>query len=79
MIYITEMLRWGDTETHHYIVGAYSTMQSAELVGEIEKSWRGGKYDYRIVTVNVDEPLDIRKLDNHKMVMPVLATDNLCR
>jgi hypothetical protein len=65
MIYITEMLRWGDTETHHYIIGAYTTESLATYYGEVEKTWRGGKYEYRIVPVEVGKPLDTEKVELH--------------
>lgn len=45
MMYITEMLRWGNDESHHYILGVYSTREAAAFAGETEKSWRGVKYD----------------------------------
>jgi hypothetical protein len=53
-IYITEMLRWGNLEKHHYIVGAFSTFEQAELVGDVEKTWRAGKYEYWITEVELD-------------------------
>ena len=54
MLYITEMLRWGEQETHHYILGVYSSKEAAIFAGEVEKSWRGGKYDYQVVPVKLD-------------------------
>lgn len=66
MIYITEMLRWGDDESHHYITGAYSTDRDAIIAGEVEKSWRGGKYEYRVVPVEVDKPLDSDQVKHHE-------------
>jgi hypothetical protein len=66
MIYITEMLRWGDDESHHYIIGAYSTIQDAEYAGEVEKTWRGGKYEYRIVPKEIDAPLDSDQVKHHE-------------
>lgn len=48
-VYITEMLRFGETESHHYIVGVFATEELAEKAGIIEKAWRGNKYEYRIV------------------------------
>lgn len=77
--FITEMLRWGDTETHHYIVGAYSTRELAAHAGEVEKSWRAGKYEYRIVEVIIDAPIDDEMLINHNecKITSDLVTDNL--
>lgn len=53
-IFVVEMLRWGDTETHHYIIGAFSTRGQAEEIGYAEECWRGGKYTKNIVEVEVD-------------------------
>ncbi len=77
--FITEMLRWGDTETHHYIVGAYSTRELAIHAGEVEKSWRAGKYEYRIVEVIIDAPIADEMLINHNecKITSDLVTDNL--
>ena len=55
-VYIVEMQRWGDTETHHYIVGAYYEKAKAEDAGEKEAQWRGGKYEPNIVEVEIDRP-----------------------
>ena len=57
MIYITEMIRWGDNETHHYIIGAFTIRDNAVKAGEIEKTWRGGKYDYQIVEMKIDDDI----------------------
>lgn len=64
-LYITEMQRWGDTETHHYIVGVFSTKEKADLAGNIEKSWRGNKYEPNIIEVEIDPTIDQEKLQNH--------------
>ncbi len=65
MIYIVEMLRWGKDETHHYIVGAYTNYEKAKFIGNAEKSWRGGKYEYRITAVKIDESIDPDILGYH--------------
>ena len=69
MIYILEMLRWGEDDTHHYIVGAYTTEQAAILAGEIEKSWRGGKYEPNIVYIPINATADKAKYDYHMKVI----------
>jgi len=66
MIYITEMLRWGDDESHHYILGAYSTKEDANFAGEVEKSWRGGKYDYRVVRKQLDAASGQEQYEHHR-------------
>jgi hypothetical protein len=65
MIYITEMLRWGDDESHHYILGVYSTREGAQFAGEVEKSWRGGKYDYRVVPKQLDAASGQDQYEHH--------------
>lgn len=54
-LYIAEMLRWGDTESHHYILGVYSTYEQAFLVCDAEKSWRGCKYEPNVIELVLDE------------------------
>lgn len=51
------MLRFGETESHHYIVGAFATEELAEKAGIIEKAWRGNKYEYRIVPEDLNNDL----------------------
>jgi hypothetical protein len=65
-IYITEMLRWGTTASHHYIIGAYSTKEAAEQAGDAIESWRGGKYEARVVECDVDAALPDEILSYHK-------------
>lgn len=57
-VYITQMLRFGDTESHHYIVGVFATEELANRAGLIEKAWRGGtRYEYRVVAETIQESL----------------------
>lgn len=66
MLYVTEMLRWGDTESHHYIVGVYSTVKAATLAGQVEQSWRGGiKYEYQVVAVELDAAVGQEEYEYH--------------
>lgn len=65
-MHIVEMLRWGDDESHHYIIGAYINLSDATYAGEVEKTWRGGKYEYRIVSLEVNKVLDEDKVKNHE-------------
>lgn len=71
MLYVTEMLRWGSEESHHYVVGVYSTHNLAVFAGEVEKTWRGGiKYDYRVVPVKLNAAVDTEKLEHHLSCVP---------
>ena len=65
MMYITEMLRWGDNESHHYILGVYSTREGATFAGEVEKSWRGGKYEARVVVAALDAASGQEQYEHH--------------
>ena len=65
MIYITEMLRFGKLESHHYIIGAYTSKDAAIFAGEVEKSWRGGKYDYQVIASPIDAVPDTDKYEYH--------------
>ena len=64
VLYVVEMLRWGDRENHSYVIGVYSTETLATLAGEAEKSWRGGKYEYAISLYTLDY-IPEEKLDFH--------------
>ena len=35
-IYVVEMLRWGDRESHSYVIGAFSSKEAADLAGDAE-------------------------------------------
>lgn len=67
-VYIAQMLRWGDSETHHYILGVFSNKEDAELVCDMEKSWRVCKYEPNVIEIMLDEfASDFQeKLEYHK-------------
>lgn len=48
-IYTVRSCRWGDRETHSYIVGVYEDKHSAQQAAENEEQWRGGKYECEIL------------------------------
>lgn len=58
------MQRWGDSEGHHYIQGVFSTEADAKLAGEIEASWRGGKYTPLIQEFVLDAPSSLEHIEN---------------
>lgn len=62
-IYVVEALRFGERESHTYLVGAYRTKKSAKLAAKAEEAWRGGKYECVITAVQFDVMPDI-KLEN---------------
>ena len=65
IVYVVEMLRHGKDETHHYILGAYNDLTEATYAGDVEVSWRGGKYTPRILRLDTNEKIAQEKLDYH--------------
>lgn len=53
-MFVVEMLRWGDRESHSYVIGIFSTKELAESAGKAEQIWRDNKYEYAISEFNVD-------------------------
>jgi hypothetical protein len=43
-VYVVTMYRHGNRESHSYVLGAWSDRKSAEVAGDVEEAWRGGKY-----------------------------------
>ena len=48
-VYTVRACRWGDHELHSYIVGVYPKKHAAQKAAEIEREWRGGKYECEIL------------------------------
>lgn len=48
ILYVVEMLRWGERDNHSYVIGVFDTHEAAEHAGEVHKVWRGQKYEYSI-------------------------------
>ena len=48
-IYTVRACRWGDRETHSYIVGVYSKKHAAQKAATEEENWRGGKYQCEVI------------------------------
>jgi hypothetical protein len=67
-LYVVEMLRWGDREQHSYVIGVFDSDDDAKQCGEIEKSWRGGKYEYEVksIALNDWDDRDGEKYENHE-------------
>ena len=62
-VYVVTMYRFGDIENHSYILGVFSLKEKAELAGEIEEAWRGGKYKPAIKQLLVDQDIPKSQLD----------------
>lgn len=48
IVYIVEMLRYGERESHSYVMGVFSDRKIAEYEAQIHMLWRAGKYDAEI-------------------------------
>jgi len=48
IVYIVEMLRYGEREEHSYVMGVYSDRKIAEYEAQIHMIWRAGKYNAEI-------------------------------
>jgi len=56
ILYVVLMNRWGDRESHSYVLRrAFYSEENAIQAGVEEKKHRGGKYEPEIVRVKVDE------------------------
>ena len=48
-IYTVRACRFGDRESHSYIVGVYEEKPIAQKASEVEENHRGGKYECEIL------------------------------
>lgn len=55
IIYVVTAYRYGDTEKHSYVVGAYDTPKDANTQARIEEAYRGGKYECGIAQMTLNE------------------------
>jgi hypothetical protein len=75
-IFVCTAYRWGDKENHSYVVGAFDNLEIAIEAAIAERSWRGGKYECEVVSMNLN---DARKYDNYKVEykIPRVVKDEL--
>ena len=53
-IYTVRACRWGDRETHSYIVGVYSKKHAALKSAAEEEEYRGGKYECEVIEMKMN-------------------------
>jgi hypothetical protein len=59
LVYIPIMKRWGDDEHgHHYLLGAFDSLERAEQVAKQEREDRAGKYEYVIEVYSMNQGRD---------------------
>lgn len=61
LAHVVTMQRWGDSETHNYVIGVFTNYWDAHHAGEVERAWRGGKYDALITPMVLDAEVDKQK------------------
>ena len=54
MFYIVEALRWGDRESHSYVLGLYSELDRAKSAADSHSEYRGGKYVCQVFQCGMD-------------------------
>ena len=54
-MFVVTMHRWGDDESHSYVLGVFSTENKAIEEGKKEMDYRGMKYEPKITKVSLDE------------------------
>jgi hypothetical protein len=47
-LWVVEMLRYGDRESHSYVEGVYDSEEKAQAAAKQHCEWRGGKYESSI-------------------------------
>jgi len=57
-IYIVTMYRYGDRESHSYVLGVWDKKAQATKYGQIEESWRGGKYMSEVLPVEINREVN---------------------
>lgn len=55
IVYNVHAYRWGERESHSYLVGVYSKKHRALKEADTEEQYRGGKYTCEVLEVTIDE------------------------
>ncbi|MFM5178082.1 hypothetical protein ACEUAY_00510 [Aeromonas veronii] len=78
-VYVTTMYRWGDRESHSYLVGIFPTDKAALFAARREEDNRGGKYLAMVEAVelghdgsNYAEPLKRRVIKGLPDQRPII-------
>ena len=58
-VYVVTAYRFGDRESHSYVVGSFSSLEKAGCAALEERDIRGGKYSCEIVIADIDEKYDV--------------------
>jgi hypothetical protein len=66
LIYVVTAYRFGDRESHSYVVGAFDNEVTAITQARLERDWRGGKYECEVRSMELNESL---KYKNYNVVL----------
>jgi len=61
-VYVVTMYRWGNRESHSYILGAYSEKSKALKAAEEERIYRGSKYMPEVLEIELDLICEVNKI-----------------
>jgi hypothetical protein len=53
-VFVTTMYRYGDKDSHSYVLGVWSNEKLAWAAGNTESFWRGGKYMPEVTEWTID-------------------------
>lgn len=62
MTYVITAYRYGNRESHSYVVGATKDQREADIIADQEEAWRGGKYECEILIMEGTWPRQYRPL-----------------
>lgn len=54
-MFVVSAYRFGNKESHSYVVGMFNTIDRATKAASDEIEWRGGKYECEILSMRVNE------------------------
>jgi len=76
-VYTVRACRWGDIESHSYIVGVYPKKHAAQQAAQTEEEWRGGKYECEILEWILGEGIAGRNGTGYKIIKALPAINTL--
>ena len=62
-IYVVTAYRFGDRESHSYVVGAFDNEVTALEQAKLEREWRGGKYQCEVRSMELNVTLESKNYD----------------
>jgi len=66
LIYVVTAYRFGDRESHSYVVGAFDNEEESLKQAKLEREWRGGKYQCEVRSMELNVTLESK---NYNVVL----------